>query len=164
MKVIRWLKKEIIHLLPAILYFAICFNLLHFAQILMMQPQDIQFTSYMGATLGAIIAAKVILIAEYLPFINAFPNKPLLYNISWKFFIYSFFVLLVQITDYIAQKFYHTDSWALAYSTLKADVSQSRFWGIQINILMIFLFYIIFTDLVRVIGDSKIKNIFFGKK
>lgn len=162
LKVIQWCKKEMIRLIPAILYFLICFNLFHFAQGLMMQPTDIRFTSYLGATLGALLAGKVIIIVETMPFINAFPNKPIIYNIIWKFVIYSFFVLLVQILDYIVQGLYHTKHWSTTYAHLKMDLAQSLFWGVQISVLMFFLIFIVFSELVRVIGETKMKKIFFG--
>lgn len=162
LKFVRWFREEIIMLIPAIIYFAICFNLFHFALGLMLQPQDVRFTSYLGATLGAILAGKVILVAESLPFINAFPRKPILYNILWKFSIYSFFVFFVQILDHTVKKIYHTGSWSIAYTSIKADVSHSLFWGIQITVLMFFLIFIVFSELVRVVGKQRIKEIFFG--
>ena len=103
MRIMRYVKDEIIHLLPAIIYFAVSFNLFHFAQGLLMRPGDIRYTSYLGATLGAILAGKVIFIAESMPFINLFPDKPIFYNISWKFLVYSIFVLLVQVMDNVIQ-------------------------------------------------------------
>ncbi len=163
-KIFQWCKTEIAHLIPAIIYFAICFNLFHFAQTLLMQPQDIQYTGYVGATLGAILAGKVILIAENIPFFNAFPNKPILYNITWKFFIYSIFVLLVQIIDHVLKQLYHTGNCYTACIRLLADLSQKEFWGIQMFVLMFFLVFIVFTELARVIGQSKMKEIFFGWK
>ncbi|MDR3476984.1 MAG: hypothetical protein P4M14_03000 [Gammaproteobacteria bacterium] len=161
-KIIHWLKQEIIHLIPIIIYFAICFNLFHFAQSLILPPDSIRFTSYWGATLGAILAGKVILIADSLPFINAFPEKPIVYNITWKFVIYSFFVFLVQVIDNIIRSLYSFKDWSIACAHLKADISQSMFWGIQISVLMFFLGFIVFSELTRVIGKSKIDKIFFG--
>jgi hypothetical protein len=161
-KTIQWLKKEVIYLFPIIIYFMIVFNLTHFSQSLMLRPDDVQFTSYLGATLGAILAAKVIVIVDALPFMNAFVHQPLIYNITWKFFIYSFFVLLVQIMDYTLRHFYLTHHWNLTYLYLKTDLSLPLFWGVQIAVLMYFLIFIIFSELTRVIGASTIKQIFFG--
>jgi len=163
-KILLWVKNEAKHLLPVIIYFAICFNLFHYAQGLMLRPRHIHFTSYLGATLGAIIAGKVVLITDYLPFINAFPNKPIVYNITWKFCIYGIVVILVQILDYISKSAYYSGSFLTAYMELKFDLNQSVFWGIQIFVLMFFLFYIIFSELMRVVGQGKAKKIFFGGK
>ena len=162
LKLIKWVKKEVIHLLPAIIYFAVCFNIFHFSQGLMLGPNDTRFTSYLGANLGAIIAAKVILIADCLPFINAFPNKPIIYNITWKFFIYSFFVIFVQAIDSVAQHWYASKQWSVAYNALQADIDHPLFWGVQILVLLFFLIYIVFTEFTRAVGEPKTRKIFFG--
>ena len=161
-KFIHWLKKEIITLIPAVIYFAICFNFFHFAQGLMMPPENIHYTSYLGATIGALLAGKIIMIADCLPFFNAFPHKPIIYNITWKFCIYGFFVLLVQMLDYITKDLYLTKNWSIAFSNLVTNIGQPLFWGIQAFVLMFFLFLIIFTEIMRVVGQEKMRKIFFG--
>ncbi|MDX1900745.1 MAG: hypothetical protein SFW66_01915 [Gammaproteobacteria bacterium] len=162
MSMIRWLRNEIRSLIPPVIYFLIVFNLFHFTQGLMMQPQDIRYTGYIGATLGAILAGKVILVVENLPFINAFPRKPIMYNISWKFVIYGFFVLLIQVMDHTIEQYYHTKSWAIAYTHLQTMLVQPVFWGIQIYVMLYFLIFIIFSELTRVFGKPKMIKIFFG--
>lgn len=164
LRIAHWLKKELIEVLPAVLYFLIMFNLFHFAQGLMLQPQDIRFTSYLGATLGALLAGKVILVADSLPIMTIFPKKGILYSILWKFLIYSFFVLLVQILDHAVQQLYHSASWQLIYTHLKTMLSQPLFWGVQIFVLVFFLIFIVFVELIRAIGYEKSKSIFLGDK
>ncbi|MHB1949495.1 MAG: hypothetical protein ACYCQI_15460 [Gammaproteobacteria bacterium] len=159
---VRWCKKEMTHLLPAIIYFEIMFNLLHFTQGLMLQPGDVRFTSYTGAIIGGILAGKVILIVDALPFINRFPNQPIIYNITWKFFIYNMVVLLVQILDYFSHQLYHTGSWSTSYANLLIDLSRSLFWGVQIQVMFFFLLFIVFSELWGVIGGDRMKKIFFG--
>lgn len=160
--IVRWCKKEMVRLLPAIIYFEVMFNLLHFTQGLMLQPGDVRFTSYTGAIIGGILAGKVILIVDALPFINLFPNKPIIYNITWKFFIYSMAVLLVQILDYLSHQLYHTRNWSESFTNLLADLSHSLFWGVQIQVMFFFLIFIVFSELWGVIGAARMKKIFFG--
>lgn len=161
-RIVHWCKEEITRIVPAIIYFAICFNLFHYAQGLMLRPGDVRFTSYLGATLGAILAGKVIIIVESMPFINAFPSRPIICNILWKFFIYSIFVLLVQILDHLVQRLYHSGSFTNAYVHLKIALSLPMFWGIQIIVLMFFLIFIIFSELIRVLGRARMQKIFLG--
>ncbi|HSW70834.1 MAG TPA: hypothetical protein VLH77_02520, partial [Gammaproteobacteria bacterium] len=102
-KLIRWVEHEIYTVLPALIFFGLAFNILHFSCVLMLGDR-VKYTSYFGATLGALIAAKVIIIVRSLPFINLFPNKALVYNISWKLLVYSFFVLLAQLLDFLLRR------------------------------------------------------------
>lgn len=161
-RIFKWMEREAIHLLPAILYFEITFILVHFSQSLILQPGDIRFTSYTGAIIGGILAGKIILLAESLPFINAFPNKPILYNIVWKFWIYSFFVLLVQAIDHFTHQLYHTGHWSIALFHVQKDFARPLFWGVQITVLMLFLFFIVFNEIKERVGTSQMRKIFFG--
>lgn len=162
MRFINFLKKEIIHLIPVIFYFFICFSIVFSAQTLLLQPGDIHYMSYVSAVVGAIFAAKVILITENLKFVNSFANKPLIYNIPWKFFIYAFFVILLQIVEHLLRKFIASGNWDASYQQMLGEIHRPMFWGMQILILVIFLIFTVFTELAKVIGDKKIKKIFFG--
>lgn len=162
LKIIHWLKHEVLSLIPIVVYFLICFSLLDLAQSLLMQPGDVHYTNYVGAMIGAILAGKVIFIAQSVPFINSFAKRPLIYNVSWKFFVYSIFVLLFQITEHFMHKFLATDSWSISYAHLVMDLSYARFWGLQILVLMIFFIFTVFSELLHAIGHKKMKRIFFG--
>lgn len=39
----------------------------------------------MGATAAALLVATIVLIADKFPFVNRFPDKPLMYNVVWKY-------------------------------------------------------------------------------
>jgi hypothetical protein len=54
-----------------------------------------------GATVGALLVAKVVLIADNLPVINRFPEKPLLYNVAWKTTIYVLAALVVHYLEHL---------------------------------------------------------------
>lgn len=162
LKIIHWLEHEILSLTPVIIYFLVCFSLLHFAQSLLMQPGDVHYTNYVGAMIGAILAGKVIFIAQKIPFINSFASRPLIYNVSWKFFVYSVFVLLFQIVEHFMHKFYATDSLSTSYKYLVLDLDHARFWGLQILVLMIFFIFTVFSELLHVIGRKQMRKIFFG--
>ena len=98
-RIFKFIVEETIKVIPAIIFFAISFNLINFTQRLMHKPSTSAGSSYLTATIGALIVGKFILIVNQLPFINAFPKKPLLYNIVWKFTIYGSFALLFRIAE-----------------------------------------------------------------
>ena len=159
---IRWAEHEIYSVLPALIFFGLAFNILHFSSVLMLEPNHVHYTSYFGATLGAIVAAKVIIIVRSLPFINLFPTKPLIYNISWKLLIYGFFVLLVQLLDLFFRSALQHKNISFAFQQLLQELTYPRFWGIQIWILFLFLIYIIFGELGRIFGPLDLRKLFFG--
>ena len=161
-KIIRWLKKEIQELFPVILYFLISFNLVHFAQTLIRTEGYVRFTSYTGATIAALVAGKIILVTESLPFINAFPRKPLIWNTIWRFMIYSIIVVLVQFLDAFIREWIRTGEFAFARNLVTNYACHPPFWGVQIYELSFFLIYIVFSEFIKAIGGERTRKIFFG--
>jgi hypothetical protein len=82
------LKHEILEAVPPFVYFFIAFHLVAVIRALMQQEYGIQPGTVMNATIAALIVAKVVLLADLVPVVNRFPDKPLVYNIVWKTLIY----------------------------------------------------------------------------
>lgn len=162
LNILQSVKKEAITLAPAIVYFLICFSILHVAQILLLPVTALHTSTYLSVVIGAILAGKVIFIAEHISLVNSFAQKPLVYNIAWKFIIYSFFVLLLQVIERTLHKFYATHNWTISYDEVIQNISHPVFWGVQILVLLIFLIFTIFHELMRVIGRKQMLRIFFG--
>ena len=161
-RLIRWAEHEVYTVIPAFIFFLLTFNLWHFSSVLILGPGEVEYTSYLGASIGAIFAAKIIIIVRNLPFINAFPQKPLIYNISWKLFIYGFFVLLVQMLDFLLRKVHAYKSFAPAFQQLTLELTHSRFWGVQIWIFFLFLIYLTLSELGRVLGPKEFRKMMLG--
>ncbi len=71
-------------MIPPALFFFLAFQLLALTQALMLRQYDIDATIFVAGLLGALVVAKVVVLAEMLPFINRFPERPLIWNIAWK--------------------------------------------------------------------------------
>src|SRR5580700_7184157 len=130
-RILRWAEHEAVSVVPALIYFLLSFNILHFSSVLLLGANEVHYTSYLGATIGAFVAAKIIIIVRSLPYVNLFPHKPMIYNISWKFFVYSFFVLLVQLLDHFFHRLHHYKSLTTALQKIGEDLVVPRFWGVQ---------------------------------
>ena len=80
----QFLKQELFELLPPTIFFFIAIGLLVLTKRLILQQYGIGFSDFAAVLIGALIVGKVVLIADALPFINKFPEKPLIYNVVWK--------------------------------------------------------------------------------
>src|SRR5258708_19363575 len=78
------LKEEFFALLPPTIYFFVALHIVAFVRVLMLKGTGISPTSSISIAVAALILGKAVLIADLLPMINRFPNKPLIYNIAWK--------------------------------------------------------------------------------
>ncbi len=162
LKFLHWLKEEIVGVIPAVVYFCIVLNLIYFTAGLTLKPGVPRYFSHLAVTLGALVIGKIMLVINSFSFINAFPNKPLIYNILWKFSIYIFCIVLLWLTHNFLHFYFSFHDGFIALSILEMELSSPIFWSSLIWVLITFLCYVIFSDLARKIGYKKMWCIFFG--
>jgi hypothetical protein len=156
------LREEAINAIPAIIYFCIAFNLIHFTLGLDSMPAEVRYYSYLGVTVGALVIGKILIIVNTLPFVNLFPNRPLAYNIVWKFFLYSFFILLFRTIEAYLHLLYKYQNFSVAGQFFKFTIVSSHFWAVQMWLFLVFFVFVVFAEFTRVLGKDKVKQILFG--
>src|SRR5881409_3318493 len=82
------LKKEFFELLPPTIFFFVALHIVAFVRVLMLKGTGIAPSTSAAVTIAALVLGKSVLLADMLPMINRFPEKPLIYNIAWKTIIY----------------------------------------------------------------------------
>src|SRR5262245_41279485 len=92
------LTEEFEALLPPPAFFFVTLHLVALIRILMVKGTDLLVGSSLSVTLAALILGKALLIADMLPFINRYPDKPLIYNIAW---ITTIYVLVAMVIHYL---------------------------------------------------------------
>ena len=93
------LKEEFFALLPPTIFFFVALHIVAFVRVLMLKGTGISPLSSMSVAVAALILGKAVLIADMLPMINRFPNKPLIYNVAWKTLIYLLMATLIHYLD-----------------------------------------------------------------
>jgi hypothetical protein len=71
------LKEEFKALLPPALFFFVMLHLIALIRVLMLKGTGIALSTSWQVTLSALILGKAVLVADWLPFINRYPDKPL---------------------------------------------------------------------------------------
>jgi hypothetical protein len=154
--------KHLVHeMIPPVIFFFIAFQLLAFTRGLMLKRYGIDVTTFVTAIIGALVAAKVVVLADLRPFINRFPGRPFSYNIAWKtpiYFLAAFAVCdLEEFIDFYRQH----GTIVEANRHLLDEFIWSRFWTIQIW-LMVLLVYCTMQELLHSLGRDKVRALFFG--
>ena len=83
-KVSSKLKKEFLALLPPTIFFFVALHIVAFIRVLMLKGTRISPLGSVSVAVAALILGKAVLLADMLPVINRFPDKPLIYNVTWK--------------------------------------------------------------------------------
>ncbi len=161
-KVVPILKHEFVELLPPIVFFFIAFHLIAFSRNLMRHEYGISLYTMTSATIGALLVAKVILLADLLPFINLFPKKPLICNIAWKTAIYGIAALFLHYLEEMIPLWWRLGDIAAAQEKLVKEVVWPHFWALQLWLVILFLVYNAGHELVRVLGANEVGKMFFG--
>jgi len=161
-RIVARLKQELLEVIPPAVFFFIAFQVIAFTRALMLKEYGIRVSTFMAATVGALIVAKVVLIVDLLPFVNRFPEKPLIYNTVWKTAIYMFAAFIVRYVEHLIPFLRQHRDFAAANRHLLEEVVWPHFWAIQIWLLVLFFVYCSLRELVRVLGRERVRRIFFG--
>jgi hypothetical protein len=154
------LKEEFFALLPPTIFFFVALHIVAFVRVLMLKGTGISPVSTIAV--AALILGKAVLIADMLPMINRFPNKPLIYNVAWKTLIYLLAATLIHYLERLIDFWRQTGGFVAGNQKLLAEIVWPHFWAIQIILFVLIVMYCTMHELVRVIGREKVLRIFFG--
>ena len=156
------IKHEIIQAIPPAIFFFISFQLIALTSALMLEKYGIEVSTFVSATIAALIVAKVVLITDLLPIVNRFPDKLLIYNVVWKTVIYLIAALLVRYIEHFIHFYRQYGDIALANRHLVDEVVWPHFWAVQIWLLVLFFMYCGLRELIRALGRERVSHMFFG--
>ncbi len=161
-KVIHHIAKAVREIIPAFLFFFIMFHILLVTRALMLQQFGIATPLSAIAIIGAIIVAKVVLIADRIPLLNQYPKRPLIHNVILKTFVFftvAFSLLMLEEFLHVART---TKGFTWTWTDIKSHIIWPIFWVRQIWLFVLLFFYCSASELVRAIGHDKVREIFFG--
>jgi hypothetical protein len=156
------LKEEFFKLLPPTIYFFVALHIVAFVHVLMLKRTGISPSSSISIAIAALILGKAVLIADMLPLINRFPNKPLIYNVAWKTVIYWLISVAIHYVERLIDFWRETGGFVAGNEKLLSEIIWPHFWAIQIILFVLIAAYCMVHELVRVIGREKALRIFFG--
>src|SRR5215510_6508515 len=159
----HWLKHELHEVIPPTIFFLISFHIVVIDRRLMLRQYGLPLTSVVSATVAALLFAKVVLLTDMLPFVNRFPDKPLMYNVAWKTAIYVTAALIVHYLEHLVPIWWHVGDLRAANDQLLAEIVWPHFWAVQLWLIVLLFVYCALRELVRAIGREKVVEMFFRR-
>jgi hypothetical protein len=156
------IKEEFLEILPPTIFFFVALHIVALIRVLILKGTGIAPTTTVSVTIAALILGKAVVIADLLPFINRFPEKPLAYNVAWKTAIYLVVAAVVHYLERLVDFWREAGSLVAGNEKLLAELVWPHFWAIQILLFVLILMYCTMHELTRVIGGDKMKRMFFG--
>jgi len=161
-KIFEKLKEEFFSILPPTIYFFIALHILAFVHVLMSKGSHFEPLSTTSIFIGALILGKAVLIADMVPAINRFPDKPLAYNVAWKTAIYWLMATAIHYVERLIDFSRQAGGLVAGNAKLLSEIVWPHFWAIQIILLVLILVYCTAHELGRAIGGKKLLRLFFG--
>jgi hypothetical protein len=161
-KAILKIKHEVLKVLPPTLFFFVILHIVALIRELMIKGTGIDLPVSASVLIASLILGKSVLIADMLPFINRFPDKPLIWNVSWKTLMYAVVALVVHYLEQLYEYWKEAHSIMGANSLLFSSLNFPRFWAVQILLITLIFMYCVIAELARVIGAARLKVMFVG--
>lgn len=161
-KVLAFLAKEYKAVLPPTVFFLIVFHVTAFTRGLMMESYGITPAGSAMATVGALILAKVILVFNRCAFLNLFASRPMVFGILWKTLIFGILGSIFQLVEEWVPLLFKYRSAELATQHLLEEIVWPKFWANHIVLLLWLLIYCLVVEMIRVLGATRVREIFLG--
>ena len=161
-KVFAKIKEEFLAMLPPTIFFFVALHIVSVVRVLMLKGTGIAPSTSAAVTIAALVLGKSVLLADMLPMINRFPEKPLIYNIAWKTIIYLVVAAFVHYLERLVDFSRAAGGLVAGNERLLAEIVWPHFWAIQIILFVLILMYCTLHELTRLIGTDNMRRMFFG--
>ena len=157
-------KTEIRKILVTAVFFAIGFCIIILHNRLLVEGSKIHSASYVRALIGGLIAAKVLLIVEQLPFFHAFPHKPMIYNIGWKTWLYAVGALGFLYAEPFLRHLVRGAGLYVSHRQAWHELTLPRTWATMIWIVVLLLVFVTMQEISRRLGKGQLTYMFLGHR
>ena len=162
-KVSGKIKEELFAMIPPTIFFFFTLGLVAVVRMLMTKGTGLPISTPIQVTVGALVLGKSVLIADMLPIINRYPDRPLAYNVAWKTAIYVLAALVIHYLERLVDFWKEAGGFVAGNEKLLAEMVWPHFWAIQIILIVLIFDYCVLHEIARVIGVKKLREMFFGK-
>lgn len=146
-------------MLPPTIFFILCLNLIVLTVALLSDDHELSAVSHASACVGALLIGKAFLLADRLPLMRRYSNRPLIVGALWSALIYLVIVSILHLAERIISA--ATDSRGLLF-TAKADIASfdwPLFLVVQLWIALLLVIYSVIRAAVRAIGLSRVRDV-----
>lgn len=158
------LKHEMMKMAPPTLFFLILLHVVAVVRTLMVKGTGISPSTSISVIIASLILGKAVMIANMLPFINRYPDRPLVWNIAWKTVIYTIIAGIFHYAERLFDFWKDTHDLAAAHHALITHINWPQFWAVQILLFVLIGNYCAFAELGRVIGRGVLGSYLMGPR
>ena len=156
-------KEELRKILVVAVFFSAGFCLIHVSNRLLTEGSHVQIANLAHALFGGLIVAKVLMSVDLLPFVHAFPGRPLAHNIVWKSSLYVAGGVIFLYFEPFMKNVLRGAGLFAAHTRAWQELMLPRTWATVIWVAMLMAVFVTLKELSRVIGKDELKHMVFGR-
>jgi hypothetical protein len=160
----HWLEEEAVKMWPVFVFFLAGFLLVLIIIKLALAQYSIEMNALSQALIGALMAAKVVLILENTPFAHPFRRSARILSISCKSLVYGAAVILLAYLERVIDTFRHRGHLVLSMETVFENSKFHRLFALSIGIALVFGVYFAFSDLNEFVGKGALRGFFLNRR
>ena len=161
------LKKKIVHEMVEywinVAYLALAFAAFTQYRRLVLAAYDITYTNYWVAVIEALVLAKVIMIGDIMRLGRRLEHKPLIYSTLLKTVVFSIFVGAFTVVEHVVRGLIKGEGFMGGLLGLIGKGHHELLAGCLVTFVA-FIPFFAFRELGRVLGEGKIRALFFQKR
>jgi hypothetical protein len=161
-RILEIVAREIREALPATIFFLLLFHLIGLTKAVVLDEYSLSALRAMGATMGALIVAKAVLIVEALSISRLFSGRRI-FNILWRTLLYGVLAILFRLVEELIPLVSKHGGIVSAIRTMIGDVSWALFAVLALWIFSGLFLYTLASDMVKVVGPNKVKDALFSR-
>jgi hypothetical protein len=161
MKAIHWVKEEAKKMAVLFVYFLFYFGVFMGLKRLMLAHYNITYYGFGAAMLGALIAAKAVLVIEASPLAKPFREHMPCLKIIYDTLLYTLLALIFLYLEKIVELAHKEGSFRLAFLSAGHDDDWYQFCATVGCGALAFLGYAVFAAISRHLGPGELVRLFF---
>ena len=150
--------------LPPTIFFFVGFNFIVFTTNLLLADYAVAVSSFMLATVAALVVGKAVLVANMMPLVRRYDRAPLIQPILFKTAFYWVVVFLARLLERFVHFALEGNPPGDFFSYLVSTFSWHRFSAISLWILVLFLIYVTASEFSHLFGPGELRRLFFASR
>lgn len=150
--------------LPPTIFFFVGFNFIVFTTNLLLAEYAVAVSSFMLATIAALVVGKAVLIANAMPYLRRYDRAPLIQPIIYKTTFYWVVVFAARLLKRFVHFSIEGNSPVDFIPYLRTTFSWHRFSAISLWIFVLFLIYVAASEISQLFGPGEMRRLFFTSR
>jgi hypothetical protein len=150
--------------IPPTIFFFIGFNFIVFTTNLLLADYAVAVSSFMLATVAALVVGKAVLVANAMPYLRRYDRAPLIQPILYKTAFYWVVVFLARLLERFVHFSLEGNPPGDFIPYLITTFSWHRFSAISLWIFALFLIYVTATEFSHLFGPGELRRLFLTSR